>query len=105
MVKALEALLARAEHLLAPWLRRHVHLAIQRLVQRDLTPLLHRLDKRNKPILPALLKARTTLTYSTLTYHDLAAVPGCGLAERRGAPQGLPRLQPQTAAPRPRAPC
>jgi len=59
MVKALETLLLRAEALLAPFIRLHVHLRIQQLVQRDLTPLLHRLDKRNKPILPSLLKLRS----------------------------------------------
>jgi hypothetical protein len=56
MVKSLAASLQNAEALFAPYIRFHVHHRIQELVQRDLTPLLHRLDKRNKPILPSLLK-------------------------------------------------
>lgn len=56
MVKSLAASLQKAESLFAPYIRFHVHHRIQELVQRDLTPLLHRLDKRNKPILPSLLK-------------------------------------------------
>ena len=56
MVKSLSASLQSAEALFAPYIRFHVHHRIQELVQRDLTPLLHRLDKRNKPILPSLLK-------------------------------------------------
>lgn len=49
----------KAESLLAPLIRFHIHHHIQQLVQGDLTPLLHRLDKRNKPILPSLLKLRS----------------------------------------------
>ena len=56
MVKSLSASLQKAEALFAPYIRFHTHHRIQELVQRDLTPLLHRLDKRNKPILPSLLK-------------------------------------------------
>ena len=49
----------RAEATLAPYLRFHVHHRIQHLVQGELTPLLHRVDKRNKPILPTLLSIRS----------------------------------------------
>lgn len=58
MVKSLSAMLSSNESVLFPYLRFHVHHRIQTLVQRDLVPLLHRLDKRNKPILPTLLKLR-----------------------------------------------
>jgi cytoplasmic FMR1 interacting protein len=56
MIKAAATLLAKEESFIAPFIRFHVHHRIQQLVQGDLTPLLHRLDKRNKPILPSLLK-------------------------------------------------
>jgi cytoplasmic FMR1 interacting protein len=59
MVKSLASSMLKAESLLAPFIRFHIHHHIQQLVQGDLTPLLHRLDKRNKPILPSLLKLRS----------------------------------------------
>lgn len=59
MIKALSSLMTRSEATLSPYLRFHVHHRIQYLVQGELTPLLHRLDKRNKPILPTLLSIRS----------------------------------------------
>lgn len=59
MIKALSSLMTRAEATLAPYLRFHVHHRVQCLVQGEMTPLLHRLDKRNKPILPTLLSIRS----------------------------------------------
>ena len=59
MIKSLAASMLRAQALLAPLIRLYIHNRIQQLVQVDLTPLLHRLDKRNKPILPSLLKLRS----------------------------------------------
>jgi len=58
LIKSLSALLDRAEPTLAPYVRFHIHHRLQQLAQADLMPLLHRLDKRNKPILPTLLKLR-----------------------------------------------
>lgn len=58
MIKSLSSALLRHETVIAPYIRSHVHHRIQQLVQGDLTPLLHRVDKRNKPILPTLLKLR-----------------------------------------------
>ena len=59
LIKSLAAAMMKQEALLAPYLRFHVHHRIQQLVQGDLTPLLHRVEKRKKPILPTLLKLRT----------------------------------------------
>lgn len=59
MIKSLAAALAKAESVLAPYIRFHVHHRVQQLVQGDLLPLLHRVDKRNNPILPSLLKIRS----------------------------------------------
>lgn len=59
MIKSLSALMHRSEALLSPYIRFHVHHRIQKLVLTDLVPLLHRVDKRNKPILPTLLKVRS----------------------------------------------
>jgi cytoplasmic FMR1 interacting protein len=50
--------MTRAESTLSTYLRFHVHHRLQCLVQGEMTPLLHRLDKRNKPILPTLLSIR-----------------------------------------------
>lgn len=58
MIKSLASHLLQAESLFAPFIRFHIHHVTQQLVQGDLTPLLHRVDKRNKPILPTLLKLR-----------------------------------------------
>lgn len=59
MIKSMSAMLSKAEATLAPYVRFHIHHRIQQLAQGDLTPLLHRLDKRNKPILPSMLKIRS----------------------------------------------
>jgi cytoplasmic FMR1 interacting protein len=59
MIKSTTSLLLKSEALFAPFIRFHIHHSIQQLVQGDLTPLLHRLDKRNKPILADLVKLRT----------------------------------------------
>ncbi|KAJ1421295.1 cytoplasmic FMR1-interacting, partial [Ochromonadaceae sp. CCMP2298] len=61
MIKSLAAQLDKAEAAFAPYIRFHVHHRLQQLAQGDLTPLLHRLDKRNKPILPTLLKLRALI--------------------------------------------
>jgi cytoplasmic FMR1 interacting protein len=58
MIKSVAALMTRAEATLSSYLRFHVHHRVQCLVQGEMTPLLHRLDKRNKPILPTLLSIR-----------------------------------------------
>lgn len=58
-IKSLSALMHRSEALLSPYIRFHIHHRIQKLVLTDLVPLLHRVDKRNKPILPTLLKVRS----------------------------------------------
>jgi cytoplasmic FMR1 interacting protein len=59
MIKSLASHLLDKEDLFNPFIRFHIHHRIQQLVQGDLTPLLHRVDKRNKPILPTLLKLRS----------------------------------------------
>ena len=51
MIKSQAGLLAKAEHKLAPILRFHIHHTIQQLVQADLLPLLHRVEKRKKMVL------------------------------------------------------
>jgi len=48
MIKSQAGLLAKAENKLAPILRFHIHHRIQQLVQADLLPLLHRVEKRKK---------------------------------------------------------
>ncbi len=58
-IKSLSSLLSKHETLFAPYIRFHIHHAIQHLVQGDMIPLLHRIDKRNKPILTTLLKLRS----------------------------------------------
>jgi cytoplasmic FMR1 interacting protein len=59
MIKSMASQFGAMEALLAPYVRAHIHHRVQQLVQDDLTPLLHRVDKRNKPILPTLLKIRS----------------------------------------------
>jgi cytoplasmic FMR1 interacting protein len=60
MIKSLSSSLAQAEALFAPIIRFHIHHAVQQLVQGDLLPLLHRIDKRNKSKqLAILLQIRT----------------------------------------------
>lgn len=59
MIKSVAREMVNAEALLARCLRFHIHHAVQQLIQGDLTPLLHRLDKRNKPILPTLINIRS----------------------------------------------
>lgn len=59
-IKGLVSSLLAAESTLAPILRFHMHHATQQVVQGDLLPLLHRVDKRNKiSDLAALLQLRT----------------------------------------------
>ena len=58
MIKSTASLLQKAETVFAPYMRFHTHHVVQQLVQGDLTPLLHRLDKRNKPSLSTLVKLR-----------------------------------------------
>lgn len=59
MVKSVVTLLLERESLLAPFVHCHTHRVVQQFVQGDLIPLLHRLDKRNKPILSTLLQIRS----------------------------------------------
>lgn len=58
MIKSLHQQLVSAQSVLTPYLQLHVHHVVQQLVQGDLTPLLHRLDKRSRPLLPTLLNIR-----------------------------------------------
>jgi cytoplasmic FMR1 interacting protein len=48
LIKSLSSQLSAAESILAPLIRFHIHHNIQQLVQGDLVPILHRVDKRNK---------------------------------------------------------
>jgi cytoplasmic FMR1 interacting protein len=48
LIKSLSSQLSAAETTLAPLIRYHIHHSIQQLVQGDLLPILHRVDKRNK---------------------------------------------------------
>eukprot|EP01038_Epipyxis_sp_PR26KG_P007795 gene7795-10589_t len=59
LIKSLNSVLIKAESSCSSYIRFHIHHRIQQLVQADLTPLLHRVDKRNNPILPSLLKIRS----------------------------------------------
>jgi cytoplasmic FMR1 interacting protein len=59
MVKALVCILQRAESKLAPLIRFHCHHSIQNLVQAEILPLTHRVDKRKTTdLLPILLQIR-----------------------------------------------
>jgi cytoplasmic FMR1 interacting protein len=59
MIKQLSLKLTSAETLLAPLIRYHIHHQIQQLVQGDLLPLIHRVDKRkHMQILGPLLHVR-----------------------------------------------
>ena len=51
MIKSLAGLLVKAESNLAPILRFYMHHSIQKLVQVDMLPLLHRVEKRKKTAL------------------------------------------------------
>jgi cytoplasmic FMR1 interacting protein len=57
-IKSLGALLAKAEPLYAPFVRLHVHHAVQQLVQGTLKPPLHRAHKRKRPMKAQLLELR-----------------------------------------------
>lgn len=59
MIKSVARELNQAQGLLSDYLRFYVHHAVQQMIQGDLLPLLHRLDKRNKPILPTLINIRS----------------------------------------------
>lgn len=59
MIKSLASLMSKSENTVAPLLRFHMHHKIQQFIQGDLLPVLHRLDKRNKPSLPSLLALRS----------------------------------------------
>ena len=59
LIKSLSSLLSRSEATLVPYIRFHIHHRIQTLVQVEMTPLLHKVDKKNRPILPTLLKIRS----------------------------------------------
>ena len=48
MIKSQAGLLLKSENKLAPILRFHIHHTVQQLVQADLLPLLHRVEKRKK---------------------------------------------------------
>lgn len=61
MIKSFSSALIQAEATLSPVLRFHMHHTIQQLVQADLVPLLHRVDKRNRQAdLSELLNLRAT---------------------------------------------
>jgi cytoplasmic FMR1 interacting protein len=59
MIKSISSYLLRYETFFAPFIRCYIHHTVQQLVQGDFIPLLHRLDKRNKPILSVLLQIRS----------------------------------------------
>lgn len=59
MIKSVAREMLQAQAVLADYLRFHIHHAVQQMIQGDLLPLLHRLDKRNKPILPTLINIRS----------------------------------------------
>jgi len=59
MVKSLSSLISEAEPDVAPIIRFHAHHSIQQLIQVDMIPLLHRVDKKNKKsLLNELLQIR-----------------------------------------------
>lgn len=61
MIKSFSSALISAEATLSPVLRFHMHHTIQQLVQADIVPLLHRVDKRNRQSdLSELLNLRAT---------------------------------------------
>ena len=59
MVKSMSSLLLKNESTLAPMIRLYVHNELQNLVQNDLVPVLHRADKKKRPIMTSLMQIRT----------------------------------------------
>lgn len=59
IIKSLTALLDQCKALLAPFIRFHIHHQIQQLVQGNMLPILHRMDKRGSKNFPSLLRLRT----------------------------------------------
>jgi cytoplasmic FMR1 interacting protein len=59
MIKSLSSIMGKEEGLVAPYIRFHVHHLIQQFVQGDILPVLHRIDKRKKPILSSILNIRS----------------------------------------------
>lgn len=59
MMKGLEGQMRAAETTIAPIIRFHLHHCIQQLVQGDLLPILHRVDKRKHVALSRLLQVRS----------------------------------------------
>ena len=60
MTKSLAATLVKAEPILAPFLRLAVHASVQQLLQEDVVPVLHRVDKSSQrlTLLRSLLDMR-----------------------------------------------
>lgn len=58
MIKSLASMMTSMEDKVAPFIRFHIHHDLQQMVQGELQPILHRVDKRNNPVLPALLDIR-----------------------------------------------
>lgn len=61
MIKSLASLMTGMGDLVAPYIRFHIHHDMQQMVQGELRPVLHRVDKRKNPILPALLDIRASV--------------------------------------------
>ena len=64
MIKSCASLLAKEESRLAPIIRYHIHHEVQKIVQSDLLPLLHRANKRKKE------RQQVTLEYGCWRYGE-----------------------------------
>lgn len=58
MIKSLASMMTGISDKVAPFIRFHIHHDMQQMVQGELQPILHRVDKRKNPVLPALLDIR-----------------------------------------------
>jgi cytoplasmic FMR1 interacting protein len=58
MIKSLASMMTDMGDKVAPFIRFHIHHDMQQMVQGELQPVLHRVDKRKNPVLPALLDIR-----------------------------------------------
>ncbi len=59
MIKMLAGMIGQSEARFAPYLRLHIYLTTQQLVQGTLVPVLHRADKKKRGVLAHLLELRT----------------------------------------------
>lgn len=58
MIKSLASMMTGMSANVAPFIRFHIHHDMQQMIQGELQPILHRVDKRKNPVLQALLDIR-----------------------------------------------